>query len=178
MLDKKIYGIMEIMNTIKYGYKDKFGNNIIDINPNKWENEFNNFYRLLTPDELLKTKCGICWDQVELERKLFDDNNIGCKTFFIYIKDKDMLPSHTFLTYENNNKYFWFEHSWSKYKGIHEYETLFDLLLDVQNKFKKDYSDVDESATLYLYEYKKPKHSISCNEFYEYIETQELIDFN
>jgi len=175
MIDKNI---QEIMNKIEYGFKDECGNNIIDFNPTKWENEFSNFYYLQSPAELLKTKCGVCWDQVELERYLFTKNEIKVKTFFVFIVDGPLLPSHTFLTYEKNNKYYWFEHAWEKYRGIHEYDSEKKLLLDIIFKFKKEHININENKDLYLYEYKKPKYHIKCNEFYKYIETQNNIELN
>ena len=178
MINLKINEIMNLMNSIEYGFKDKNGKNIINTDSQKWNNEFDKFYYLQTPDELLKSKCGVCWDQVELERKLFEDNNIKIKTYFIYIVENDMLPSHTFLTYENNNKYYWFEHSWGTYKGIHEYGNKLELLLDVKKKFINEHNYVSENSFLYIYEYQKPKEHITCNEFYKYIETQKLIKTN
>lgn len=175
-MNPKIDEIMNIMENIDYGFKDADGKNIIDTNLEKWDNEFEDFYYLQRPDELLESKCGVCWDQVELERKLFTDNNISCKSYFIYIVDNDMLPSHTFLTYENNNKYYWFEHSWGMYKGVHEYNSEEELLKDVINKFKNDHKEVSVNAPLYIYEYNKPKDHIKCNEFYKYIETQKPIN--
>ncbi len=165
---------MAMMQDIEYGFKDELGNNLIN-DLEKWDNEFNNFYYLQTPEELLKTKCGVCWDQVELERKLFQDENIACQTYFIFMVDNDMLPSHTFLTFQDNNKYYWFEHSWGVYQGIHEYNTKEELLKDVISKFKADHEEVASSAPLYLYEYVKPQDHLTCDEFYQYIETQKLI---
>lgn len=169
---------MNIMDSIEYGFKDEHGENIIDVNPKKWEEEFDKFYYLQNPDELLESKCGVCWEQVELERKLFFDNNIKCKTYFIYIVDNDMLPSHTFLTFVNGNKHYWFEHSWGPYKGIHEFDSELELLLHVKELFKKEHSYVSENSFLFIYEYQKPKEHITCNEFYEYIETQKIIKTN
>ena len=37
---KKIENIMNIMNTIEYGFKDENNNNIINYNPKKWDEEF------------------------------------------------------------------------------------------------------------------------------------------
>ncbi len=177
MIKLKIDEIMNLMDSIEYGFKDENAKNILNTNPQKWDDEFNQFYYLQTPDELLKSRCGVCWDQVELERKLFQDNNIKFKTYFIYITDNDMLPSHTFLAYENDNKYYWFEHSWEIYRGIHEYESELELLLDVKQKFRIEHNYISESS-LYIYEYKKPKKHITCNEFYKYIETQKMIKTN
>ena len=81
-MNKVINKIMSIMDNIEYGFKDELGNNIKDTNPQKWEKDFfNTIYYLQTPEELLKSKCGVCWDQVELERKLFQENNIKFKTY-------------------------------------------------------------------------------------------------
>lgn len=166
--------VMEKMSDIEYGFKDEFGINIIN-NLQKWESEFDDFYYLQTPEELLETKCGVCWDQVELERKLFSDNNINAKTYFIFLKEKDMLPSHTFLTFQNNNKYYWFEHSWGLYKGIHEYTDLDIMLKDIVSKFKESHKEISVNAKLFLYEYNTPPKHIKCNEFYKYIESQKRI---
>lgn len=92
MIEEKVKKFMNVMNDIEYGFKDEKGNNIIDTNLQKWENKFDYFYYLQTPEELLKTKCGVCWDQVELERNLFINENISVETFFIYILDRDKLP--------------------------------------------------------------------------------------
>ena len=153
---KVVNSIMKIMNTIEYGYLDDDKNNIV-YSTEKWDNEFYKFYRLLTPDELLKNKCGVCWDQVELERKLFNENNIKIRTYFIYINDGENLPSHTFLTFENNNHHYWFEHSWNNYKGIHEYETEPEFLNNIKELFLKEHNYVSDNSKLYIYEYNSPK---------------------
>lgn len=166
--------IMDVMNTIEYGFLDEFGNNIIN-DTEKWNNEFYDFYYLLDPEELLEKKVGICWDQVELERKLFNENSIENETFFIYSKDGNLLPSHTFLTYKNDNKYYWFEHSWDKYKGIHEYNNLNELLIDVRGKFVIDNNIKDVNNT-YIFQYERPKYNINCDDFYRYCESQKYIE--
>ena len=62
--------IMNIMNDIKYGYLD-FNNQIhqgVDEN-------FSKLYKLQSPHETLEHSIGVCWDQVELERYLFKEEN-------------------------------------------------------------------------------------------------------
>ena len=172
--------ILEIMNelrNIEYGFKDKNGANL--INSESWDKNFYNFYYLLSPEELLHSKCGVCWDQVELERKLFNDANINCDTYFIYIDDNENLPSHTFLIFQLNDKYYWFEHSWYDMKGIHEYNNIKALLNDVKNKFidsRKNEINSNLNYETFIYKYNKPKYHISCDEFYSYIKTQERIN--
>ncbi len=168
--------IMNLMDTIEYGFLDEFGNNIVN-NTKKWDDEFYDFYYLLSPDELLEKKCGVCWDQVELERTLFEEKNFKVKTYFICTYDGDNLPSHTFLTYEKNNSFYWFEHSWNTYKGIHQYTSEKELLKDVKNKFINSNITSKEAFT-FIYEYQKPPFHISCKKYYEYCETQKLIKLN
>ena len=172
----RVLKIMDSMSSIEYGFKDKSGNNL--INSETWEKDFSNFYYLLSPEELLSSKCGVCWDQVELERKLFNDANIDCDTYFIYIDDNENLPSHTFLTFELNNKFYWFEHSWYDMKGIHEYNDLETLLNEVKIKFidsRKDEIDPNLKYDTFIYKYNKPKYHISCDEYYDYIKTQRRV---
>lgn len=165
---------MDIMNKIKYGFLDSNGNNIFD--DENVEFTFNKKYYLLSPKELLEKGYGVCWDQVELERKLFNDNNIKNETYFIYIDDKKHLPSHTFLVYFQNNKVYWFEHSWYDKKGIHEYNNLTELLDDVEKGFVESrINEVSSPFNVYIYKYTKPKFNISCDEFYNYIFTQGII---
>ena len=87
-----------------------------------------------------------------------------------------MLPSHTFLTYKEENKSYWFEHSWGSYKGLHEYENEKALLQDMKKIFLKEHHYEEEITELYLYQYEKPKDHITCDEFYDYIETQKQIE--
>ena len=172
----KVLEIMNILDDIEYGFKDKNGNNL--VNTEEWNN-FSEFYYLLSPQELLNSKCGVCWDQVELERKLFNDSSIDCETYFIYIDDNANLPSHTFLTFRFNNKYYWFEHSWFDMKGIHEYNNMDELLDDVKIKFidsRKEEIDLSMNYNTYIYKYNKPEYHINCDEFYKYIKTQEMIN--
>lgn len=172
----KLNKIMETLSTIEYGFKDPNGNNIIS-NQKKWDEDFDKFYYLLAPEELLKTKCGVCWDQVELERYLLDKEKINSSSYWICTYNNDNLPSHTFMVIEDNNAYYWFEHSWNKNKGIHKYKNLKLLLLDVKEKFAEDNKNIDTTNT-FIYKYNKPAYHITCSEFYNYIETQKLIKLN
>ena len=168
---------MNQMNDIEYGFKDNFGYNIINDN-DKWNNNFYDFYYLLSPEQLLDSKCGVCWDQVELERYLFNQYNIKSESYWICTYFGNNLPSHTFLTFENNDKYYWFEHSWFDYRGIHEYNSLKEMLKDIKCKFINNNAKDISNENTFIYKYNQPKFHISCKEFYDYIETQELIKIN
>ena len=166
--------IMNIMNEIEYGFLDQDNQNL--AHSKNWDEKFPKIYYLLSPEELLKTKVGTCFDQVELERKLFNDYNILVKTYFIYSYiSKDNIPSHTFLTFEYQNKIYWFEHSWYQYKGIHEYLNLNNLLHDIKNKFLKSHN-LTKNENTSIYEYKLPPYHLTCDEFYEYCQNSKLIE--
>lgn len=155
------FDIMNMMDDIDYGW--------VDIDGNKYIDDFEDFsskYLLQTPNEVIKNKVGVCWDQVELERYYFK-NNYNVKTYFIVYYDGGKCPTHTFLTFEKNNKYYWFEHSWQTFRGIHEYDNLESLLVDVRDKFVNDFIDVN-IGDVYVYKYDKPKYHISVQDFYKH----------
>jgi hypothetical protein len=96
-------------------------------------------YRIVqSPEWLMQSKHGCCWEQTELARRLFDKQNIPCKTYFMdYVYNDNMhTQTHTFLVFQDGGKFYWFEHSWIDQNGIHCYDSLKELLLDVIAKLK------------------------------------------
>ena len=166
--------IMDLMEDIDYGWLDKYNKKHVIV-----DETFSIDYMLQSPSEIISNKVGVCWDQVELERNYFKGNDWNIKTYFIVHYDGDRCPTHTFLTYKKNNKYYWFEHSWERFRGIHEYNSEKDLLLDVRDKFiKYELNNQYENENLVLREYKKPKYHISVQDFYNYCDDGRYIDFN
>ena len=163
--------IMDLMDIIKYGWLDKNNNQ-----HNKINNYFQNNYKLQSPPEILKSQIGLCWDQVELERYYFKPNNYNEKTYFIIYKNNNDNPTHTFLTYEKNNEYYWFEHAWEQYKGIHEYENQEEMLIDIKNKFSKKHKVKHEKDQIYLFKYNKPPKNLSSKEFINYCINSKLVE--
>lgn len=167
------FEIMDLMKDIEYGWVDKNNNkhSIVD-------ETYSDNYILQSPNEVIKNKIGVCWDQVELERYYFKGNDWNVKTYFLVHYDGDKCPTHTFLTFEKNKKYYWFEHSWERFRGIHEYQSLKELLFDIRDKFIKYELDNDfVPENLVLHEYKKPKYHISVQEFYNHCDCGTYIDF-
>lgn len=158
--------IMNTMNDINYGYFDSKNRIHQEV-----DEEFLSLYKLQSPQETLKHKVGVCWDQVELERYLFEKENIKFKTYFMVHYDNDKCPTHTFLIYEKNNKYYWFEHSWEKYRGIREYNTEIDALKDIKEKFiNSELNNNYNLENMCIYEYSKPEYGINVSEFYKQCE--------
>lgn len=163
--------VMKYMNNIRNDWSKRF-----------YKLEDSHFFKKLTvqnPKELMKRKIGICWSQVELERYLFLNTSFDTKTFFLCYYDNDKFPSHTFLTFEKNNRFYWFEHAWETYIGIHEYPTLIDLFNDVKNKFVRAILNDDyDIKNLKLFEYEKPKYGINREQFFYHCRNGKIINMD
>ena len=157
--------LLKLMSLIRYGY--------IDINSNI-SDDFNDFakkYILQSPKELTESKLGICWDQVEFERDYFNKKGVSVETYFIVYYNNDNCPTHTFLIYEDNKKYIWFENSWKNHRGIHVYNNKDELIKDVKAKFiLTEKIDDKNYNNLYIYQYSKPNYGIDCLSFYKHCE--------
>ena len=163
--------IMNLMRNTEYGWLDKNNNKHSVVDETYSDN-----YILQSPKEIIKNKIGVCWDQVELERYFFKDNDWNIKTFFLVHYDENKCPTHTFLTFEKEKKVYWFEHAWERFRGIHEYKNYEELFSDIRNKFIKfELNNEYESENLVLYEYSKPKYHIGTKEFYSHCETGKKI---
>lgn len=169
-MKNELYEVLKKLDNIKYGYVDN-NKNIYPDTLENWSSDFNKLYHLQSPDELIKNEYGVCWDQVELERYYLNKKSIKSKSYFIIAYDKKQEPTHTFITAEENNNYYWLEHSWEPYKGIHEYETLNELLIDVKVKFEESIKNQNvKNYEIAIYEYDKPNYNISCTEFMSHCE--------
>lgn len=156
--------IFNIMKDINYGWVDKDNNKYRDINE-----LFTYKYILQSPNQLIRNKIGTCWDQVELERYYFQKTHLNFRSYFLAYYTNDDCPTHTFIIYQENNHFYWFEHSWEKYKGIHEYNELNVLLDDVKTKFVKDIPNTNIN-NIFVNEYSKPKFQISVADFFKHCE--------
>ena len=167
--------VLEKMDDIKYGFVDN-KKNIYPDDLKDWDSNFGKLYHLQDPKDLIKNKYGVCWDQVELERFYLDKEKINSKSYFIIAYDGKIEPTHTFIVV-HKNKYYWLEHSWEPYRGIHEYETLDELLNDVKDKFEKSIKKQNvKDYEIAIFEYNKPKYNLSCIEFMEHCEHGSKMD--
>ena len=82
-------------------------------------------------------------------------------------------PTHTFLVFKDNNKWHWLENADFQNRGIHEFNTIDDLINYQQEKYielLKTFSIKDEELkNIILKEYEKPKSNISAKEFIEHV---------
>ena len=156
--------LLEFMSEIEYSWMDKQGNFHEDIIPEMYET-----YSLMSPEEVLKYKKGICVDQTEFEREWFSKNNNEHKVMVIQIERQDSKPGHQFLIYKENNKYNWFENAWYDERGIHEYNSYEELINDIKQKFIAQ-NDITEAELdkLEIFEQPKLPYHLSYEEMEEY----------
>ena len=165
---------------IEYGWVDNEGKKHFCTNSDDFQ------YHLQTPEETLQRKIAICWDKTELLRYYFEKHHYEIHTYFIYLYvTDDYCPSHSIITYKENGKYIWFDPSTSiNFKGIREYNSENELLLDLKrsffaNGFLNGFFDENNDLTkLYCYEYDKPNYQIRGSEFYEHCRKGRKISFD
>lgn len=142
---EELYNYMK--GNIRYGFYSDLSQGIYirsKLN-NDFLYEYMIFYNycLQKPEQMIKTKVGICFDQVEFERKWFVNYGYKVHTFFCN------FHNHAFLVYEYNGKYYYFERTLKKLNGIHEANSLKDIL----DEYKKQQLSDCSFENFKLYEY-------------------------
>jgi len=158
--------LLEFMDIIEYGYLAN-GNKYNYKDEDAFEAHIDE-WRLSSPQQLLENKIGHCFDQVELERDWFAKNNYKFKAYFIFFYNCDdkTYSNHTFLIYEDNNKYYYFEHSWGDMKGIYEFDSLSETFNYVALKnLQADKPLVEDIKKLTIIEYGKPEYNVDYETF-------------
>lgn len=161
---KEIQKFLDSMDDIDYGYVDKEGKHYSEIDPK----EFYEKYQLQSPDELRKSKRGVCWGQVEYEREWFNEHNIPFKTYYIQM-DNPERASHTFLVFNLNKQWYIFEHSDFENRGIHKVENPNDAIQKASEQLKKENPEYNID---YCVEYDQPEYNIGCDEFLDHVSKQ------
>ena len=155
-MENIIYKIYENNKNIEYGWKDKKGNIHSHINEGYVKN-----FKFQTPEELLKSQCGNCWETVELTRKLLEENNLPAKAYFFVIPTCEFY-CHSIAVTNIDNNYYWIENSFKNMKGVREYNSLEELIYDVLNNFHKIiHKEKVNYKHVKIYEYDKPKEHIN-----------------
>ena len=143
---------------IKYGFVDT--NNTIHL-------DFNQFvdYKLESPYEVYENKVGVCWDQTFFEAYIFKKYLKIKYKIFIIISNDENNTSHSFLVYHRNNKFYYFENSYEKYRGIHQFSSEKDVIKFVLNNMKDDFNIKDYTIREII---KEPNFGCKGSEFYNF----------
>ena len=121
--------LLKLMKPIKYGWVGYDGEKHEKIGK-----KFAEEYRLQLSSDILSTKMGVCWDQVEYEAWVLGDTCEFKRIAFVYYGEKN-LPSHTFAVIHEGDDWFWFEHAWGNKAGVYRFDSLEDLLKEVMKEF-------------------------------------------
>lgn len=101
---------------------------------------FEKYYYVLTPKEFAHYEGGVCWDYVAYQADYFKKNypSLDYKVFYIASihEDPDDIPTHTFMLFKYEGKWFWFESSWKAYIGIWEFSSIPAALTYIANAHK------------------------------------------
>lgn len=160
---------------IRYGWRSITNDKLYTGNDDS--GDFYNDYRLQSPTQLTKSKYGVCWDQVELERRWFTKQGIEHNVFYIEIQNQKNDPTHTFLVYSMNGVYWWFEHAWGDNMGIRKYDDLRSLIIDVVLKHQAENND--RTSPIYVSWLKEaPIFGITCQQYMNYAHSQYQLDVN
>ncbi len=140
------------------------------------------YWNLSSPANLLKNRYGQLFDQIELERDWFYKHKYEFKTFYItFLINKDnSYPTHAYLAFKRDNKWYWFENCDKCNYGIHEFTTLEDLITNQMNvhvKLAAKFNPLDNDILncLHIFEYKKPKYGINTKEFTKFVLASEEV---
>ena len=106
--------------TYDFGYGLRI-NGIYDPDRNTTADDWDRYYQYQSPYVFNKSKVGTCWDYVGYESWYFSRNfqNVQYNTYCIIFRDGITDPSHTFLIFQLNGKYYYFESSYKKNAGIY-----------------------------------------------------------
>ncbi len=157
-----------MQKNITYGFVTKNGKKLLS------ENEWHTFEAdclVQTGNSILNTQVGTCWDQVELERLWFTSHNYHIKTYFLYFEGINNTPTHTFLLYEKNNNWYWFENAFESYRGIHAFKDLESAINKVKEchlKYTLKNHKVNENS-LKIKEYQGLTKNLSINDFLKHV---------
>lgn len=129
----KILKLNDRLNDYEYMVPNN-GNPITHIK----NDDFIKYYVLLSPNEFEKYKGGVCWDYVEYEAMYFRAKypNIKFETYYQVIDNRNDNPTHTFLIFEFNKKWYWFESSWKPNCGVYGFDNKSDCIEYIMQKLK------------------------------------------
>lgn len=169
--------LLEYMkDNIHYGFVDDEGKKHGPWNNEEFQNTCRISWHLSSPLRLLKVKYGHCFDQVELERYWFKKHGYNFKTFFIMflLPYDNAYSTHTYLVYEENGKYYYFEHSDYNNLGIYEFMSLEDAInyqkkKHIENNQKTNDINDEVLKKIKVFEYDEPLYNISMSDFIDYI---------
>ena len=121
---------------------------------NTTSEDYDKYYRVATPAQFVKQNGGICWDFATYEASVFKKQfpNIKFKTYYIIFDAAPYYPTHTFLVFEKDMKFYYFESSFKRVQGIWVTNSISDIFNFVLHSMDQ-YRPKDCKASLLKYKY-------------------------
>lgn len=147
----------EIMQKIEYGWMDIHN----DSHINSIE-DYQKLYRVSSPDEVLKNKLGSCFDQVELERFLLEDE-YNVESYAIVYGNRMI---HSFVILNDGTNFIYYENSSFNSRGIYYYKNKTSAIEKALEEFIINHK-VKNIKLLKLIKYKKLEPNTTFQELKE-----------
>jgi hypothetical protein len=146
---------------IKYGFVNDKKEKCIreELGDKLYEEILFSAYYLQSPLELLDSKLGLCFDQVEFERDWFLKHDYKVLTYYTN------YHNHVFLIYIDN-KYHLFERTIKAYNGIYDFNSLEEAL---SFYVKKQEEIACKKLDIKLYQYDKLEYGLNFDNIKEKI---------
>ena len=88
--------------------------------------KYKQYTSLMSADEVYNSKEGSCHDQVMFELKMLKmiPSCSNCRAWFVFEHDGNGQggETHSYVTYKQNGRLYWFENAWTPRAGIHQIE--------------------------------------------------------
>lgn len=125
-------------------------------------------YYLQTPEELIFSKCGLCYDQVEFEKDWLLYNGYDVYTFFC------TFHHHSFLIFSSGEgkKYYLIERTFKETNGIYEASSLNEAvkLYVAQQLYHNPNISIHD---IQIYQYSTVNYGVGFYEFIEGVKARE-----
>lgn len=144
---KEILDFFNEIKNIKYGWHDKDGKIHESLKEHKEK------FIQQDIDTILKDNYAVCLEMCEVQRDFFDKHNIDNKTIMAYLDRGKNSVCHTFSVFFMNNKCYWLEASWKNKKGIHEFDSLEEVLEYYRDNFQDFARSEYNRDDMYFIEY-------------------------
>lgn len=160
----EIQEFLNKMKDIEYGWIDKTGKR---YEKHLVKEKFIKDYYLQNPKDTWKTKIGICWDQVEVERSFLKEKNIPHQSIFMFYDDGVKYPIHTFMLFKLDKKYGWIENTYENVKNeVQYYDSILEAIEAITKEFIRENNlKIIGNDKLYFFNYEKPKYGIGFEEY-------------
>ena len=116
--------IKNLFSEIKYGLRDpKTNKPWRETHKSTTSKDYDEYWRLATPDQTIKAGIGVCYDTVAISREYLSKSGVKFSAYFMTLSDSALdgehftAPTHTFLIYEHEGEWKWLEGSWGPFKN-------------------------------------------------------------